>query len=936
MNDNLPFYPSASSGEPLQIAAKESFPHKLAQLILQAHQTSLPDLSHIHILIPNALAGQQLRYAFSQQCNALLGPIIDNLPHWLQSHSLIPSGRQRINQASRQLLLLEALKQYPSLFNPGNIWQVCNSLLGLFDELSHYARPLMDTSDSQWQNQLQQAYGAEHELHYLSQEARLVHSLWHAWQQQMEAMNLIDDAAHYQMSLSQPIDQLAENSCFYVVNNDDLSEAELAFYKNLASHYPVTFISQIPHTSSPEKNSLDYFLQQTYNHQQSLKSRSQNVDFDSERITRHLKLFSACSHEQEAQAVSLQSRLYLLQAYQNIAIVTEDRKLARRVRAILEAYNIQVRDTAGWLLPTTSAATIIERWLECIEEDFAHQPMLDLLKSPFFCATENKDIHLQQVYRLEQDIIHYENIPQNLKRYQQALKFRRERLQHWHEKQFEAVGQLLEKLEQNAKELVELYQSANTYSADHYLSALLKSLHELGIEQLLEQDKAGQLILQNLKQMQQAIEYASPEMSWADFRIWLADTLEAQSFTPFNQQSPVQLMNMQQAQYCHFDALIIAAANKQSLPGSAKQSSFFNQQVRSALKLPHWQQQKQQSFELFKCLLQSANEVFITYTSENNGEYIAPSPWLSSLDVFAQQALKINLHDTAMPVMLKQLKAYQDTDQPPLPGQSRPPAVVLNEELIPETFSASRYQRLINCPYLFFAADSLKLRATEEIKETLQKSEYGEKVHHILHIFHQKVPGIKIENRQQAIEQLTAFSKKEFTKNLEDNVQHRGWLNRWLNIVPAYIDWQIERQQAWQIYKMEQQQTVAIDNKHSLFGRLDRIDRQQQQLSIIDYKTGAVASQHNINTGEDVQLSSYAMLMDNVQEVLYLSLDKGVKTAAHLANESLESLKQLNLQRLQILIESLEQGAALKAQGDEKVCNYCDMSGLCRKQSWEV
>ena len=108
---------------------------------------------------------------------------------------------------------------------------------------------------------------------------------------------------------------------------------------------------------------------------------------------------------------------------QPVAIVTEDRRLARRVRAMLEASGIQLDDPAGWALSTTSAAAIVERWLETVEEDFACGPMLDVLKSPFY-EWRTRDQHLALVLRLEQDIILHENIARGLDRYRRHLDLR--------------------------------------------------------------------------------------------------------------------------------------------------------------------------------------------------------------------------------------------------------------------------------------------------------------------------------------------------------------------------------------------------------------------------------------------------------------------------------------------------------------------------------
>ncbi len=108
--------------------------------------------------------------------------------------------------------------------------------------------------------------------------------------------------------------------------------------------------------------------------------------------TERLAVLDAAEAEPEARAIELQVRIWWLEGKRNIGIVTNDRKLARRVRALLERANILIQDAAGWRLSTTSAAAALIRWLDCIESNFFYGSLLDLLKSPFLhLAPKNID-----------------------------------------------------------------------------------------------------------------------------------------------------------------------------------------------------------------------------------------------------------------------------------------------------------------------------------------------------------------------------------------------------------------------------------------------------------------------------------------------------------------------------------------------------------------
>ncbi len=113
-------------------------------------------------------------------------------------------------------------------------------------------------------------------------------------------------------------------------------------------------------------------------------------------------LFGAHSLEQEARAAEVQVRRWLLAGKQNIAIVAQDRLVARRVRALLERAGVLVRDESGWTLSTLAVSTVLMRWLDALQSDFYYQDLLDLLKSPFIFADQPAQERKQAVYQLEQ------------------------------------------------------------------------------------------------------------------------------------------------------------------------------------------------------------------------------------------------------------------------------------------------------------------------------------------------------------------------------------------------------------------------------------------------------------------------------------------------------------------------------------------------------
>jgi len=922
---------------------------RLVQDLLAQFQHSLPNLNHIAVFFPNPETGNWFRKKLLENLppahnQAVIPPWCGLLQDWVNEFIPLPSDSIIINEQARRLMFIEALQAYPKLYNEENKWQVTLELLKLFDEIN-VCKVDIAHSQTDWINTIQKAYGMSQLHQHLQQEATLVHTLWLAWHEQMHANKLLDNTSAYLARLGLVTTSMPENIYFYAANSCDFFPCEQALLQTLTQQKLCTdFV--FSKTDSGD-NQVNSFIQHAFSYQSApFKNRAEKFQEQTTLSAAPFSVYAADNTESEARAVDLQIRRWLLSGVHNIAVICEDRKLSRRVRALLERADVPLLDLCGWSLATTSAAAALERWIECIEEDFDCRPMLDFLKSRFFSHSQNGEHHLNNVYRLEHDIILHENIARGLNRYKQHLKYRLKKLEHWPADSYDGILQLLDLLQTNAKTLRKLYASKHPAKASQFLDALLHSIRDLGLEQSFLQDAAGVKIMQSLSDMQRGLKHADPKLNWSDFRIWLGATLEEQLFKPQTASTSVQLMTLDQADLKRFDAIIIAATDSQHIPGNADTSPFFNQGVRKSLGLPIWESQRENRLSRFKRLLQAAPEVLITYKTEDNGEPVILSPWVETLKNFSRQVFNQPLDNTQLTNMMLEKPAVficDSSDMPYAPEQPAPNAV---SGLTPPRISASAHQRLINCPYQYFTGDMLGLKPSDEIREELQKSDYGELVHKILRAFHQAVENLPSpftdnlseKNRDKAIEHLVNLSSVVFKRDIENNVLHRSWLHRWLAHVPAYIDWQITQQQNWGILETEQNHETILNNKLKLYGRLDRIDSNSFGHAIIDYKTGRTPGQENIDTGEDVQLASYALLDETASLIEYLSLDEkngGVKISASISGEQLQQLRTDTKNRLSTLNEMINNGHTMPAWGDETVCGYCDFSGLCRRKVWK-
>ena len=245
-----------------------------------------------------------------------------------------------------------------------------------------------------------------------------------------------------------------------------------------------------------------------------------------------------------------------------------------------------------------------------------------------------------------------------------------------------------------------------------------------------------------------------------------------------------------------------------------------------------------------------------------------PRGW-KLLQTFHQLAWGDDLESTSLGQLLQQPGTQVRGNNPsatPAPLTFPRPAVPA--ALLPGRLSVSAHRNLISCPYKFYVASCLKLRPKEDVKEAFEKAEYGQLVHRALELFHKGGKGypgpfseaVTAANQAQAIKLLEQISEQVFSSELEDNFEHRAWLRRWLVLIPEYIKWQSAHQLDWQFTDAEQDDSLELPGGRVLHGRLDRVDSGPAGIGILDYKTGAIPKQDAVDSGEEVQLPSYALL----------------------------------------------------------------------------
>lgn len=927
---------------------------RLARTLFARHPLKPVDLGDCVILFPVADTRQRFRrkllaIAQEQNIHALIPPLTTNLNSWLEQFR--PSKRV-LNQIEQELLLFQALEEYPHYLQRYGVWPLIDSLLSLFRELTLNNGNITDDAND-FRRSVESAYGTA-SLAPLSEEANLVHTLWMAWQMELDQRGVMDSATAHVAALQSSVDRLTPDTRVYLVGFQNFTVSEQQWIYKLGNRGQIDVLaygetdSDNPRAQHDEANYNDFLEAVFAPPDESLLTRTQihTKQIPKSPATERLKVLEAGSLEQEARGIDIQVRQWLLQGEENIGIVSNDRRLARRVRALLERANIDLVDSAGWTLSTTSAASVIMRWLDCIETNFSFQSLLDFLKSPF-SANVSDHLHFTElVGHFEETVVYRAGIVSDLTRYLHTIERQQKEIdERAGNGTSKAMLDLLIHLKSSAQPLVDLGpRQVNTLES--YFAALYSSLSNLGVLQTLEKDDAGISVIEEIETLVRCVTGAHHQINWQTFRTWLSRNFERRKFKPAMTGSGVELMGFTESRLYQFDALILGGTTREHLPGDITGSPFFNESVRAQLNLPSGFLPQQERLADFRHLLQAAPHVLISCNTDDNGKPAPKSPWLQRIQAFHLLAYGSMLEATELLRLIRSTQTLLTSDKQDLPQPELPPAVQSLADLMPLTVSASSYQRLINCPFQFFSSGQLGLNEIKEISSDVEKRDYGTNVHRVLQAFHSgtsDLPGpfgktLTNETIDEANAMLSQIADVVFARDIQHHPAAQGWLNLWQRIIPEYLEWQQHRERTWSIGKTEYAVSKSISSEPdvNISGRIDRFDCHGSDISLIDYKTGKAPSKKNIISGESVQLLFYALLTEKrPREVLALELnDEGISTSARLQDEKLDELVDEENSRLHTLINALIEGEVMPAWGDTESCQYCEFAGICRKELW--
>lgn len=429
----------------------------------------------------------------------------------------------------------------------------------------------------------------------------------------------------------------------------------------------------------------------------------------------------------------------------------------------------------------------------------------------------------------------------------------------------------------------------------------------------------------------------------------------------------IQIMGLLESRTLDFDNIILLSANEGILPSAKPQPGYIPFDVRMHFGLPtHRDQQAIYAYHFYRLLMRSRN-AWLIYNSESDqlggGER---SRFLAQIQI-------------EMPAYSSQVHITEST--PSLTAGYNPVAnieVPKNEQIIERLhelarkgFSPTSLSSYLNCSLRFYFNYVLRLNETEEAEEHIDHRTLGTVVH------------AAMQNVMQPLlnQHITADKLKAVSKNIDTEVSKafrhhfpEGDIETGRNLLIAtlakkWVTLALEKEisaagQSAKVILLELEKslrrTIQIPSAAGSFdvaltGQADRIDLCNNELLIIDYKTGKVAAHELRIKSLDEIFDTEKQVKEKAFQLLFyiylakgdaiLSLKSGNVNAALFSFRSIAEGKQtLNFtgdtaslmelfeqELIDLIAEIFNPEIAFTQTTNEKSCAFCAFKEICQR-----
>ncbi len=594
------------------------------------------------------------------------------------------------------------------------------------------------------------------------------------------------------------------------------------------------------------------------------KWRDLSISDISETSLAGLTVVNCTTAQEEANTIALIMREAIETPEKTCALITPDRRLARRVAQSLKRWNITVDDSGGQPLTEFPIGSYLMLIAEMAEDNLSPVTLLSFLKHPLLAASMPATKLRDMVQFLDERILRG---PRHSGGFE-GLKIEAEN------KGNGEILQWIDTMKEQLSSFVKMMTSPNEYNFRELLSKHVKTSEDLA--STLEIDGANRLwhgeageaagkFIGELLNIAETIPEISPEHYISIFGM----LLKSNTVRPrFGTHPRLNILGQIESRLYCADMVILGGLNEGSWPKLPGDDPWMSRPMRKQFGLPSPEKDISLAAHDF-VQAASAKEVIITRAAKIDGTPTVPARWLLRIETVLN-ALGLDIPTTkgleykTITELMDKPDAIKAIDRPT-------PCPPINVR--PRAMSVTNIEKWMRDPYQIYAKYILNLRAIDDLDEDAGAAKRGEFIHRALEVF------IKEHNEdipKDAKNKLLSFGKAALTDMHIQKEVEAFWWPRFEKVAENFILQEQKWREKAKPYLTEIKGEIDI-GKFTITAKADRIDKMNDgTYTIIDYKSGNIPSSPNVKAGLSPQLPLEALILE---EGGFKGIKKSAKTS---------------------------------------------------------
>jgi len=354
----------------------------------------------------------------------------------------------------------------------------------------------------------------------------------------------------------------------------------------------------------------------------------------------------------------------------------------------------------------------------------------------------------------------------------------------------------------------------------------------------------------------------------------------------------LQIMGVLETRGLDFKNVIMLSVNEGTLPAGKSTASFITYDLKKQFKLPLYTEKDAIYTYHFYRLLHRVEEATFLYSSYSHGLNSGEkSRYLLQLEIEKPPSHKLTFQSVANSVTIQHKKQMQIVKSDAVVTRIR--------EIAGKYFSPSALTNYIRNPIDFYYQKILKVNEANEVEETVAYNTLGTVVHNALENLYQPFVGAFLtrEHLNKLLPKIEAEVVLQFQACFGEGDISRGKNLIIFEVAKRYVEnlirldlSELQAGHRIQILQLEADLRTELTIPEISFpvylgGKVDRVDLYDDQIRVIDYKTGAVKQSdvemvdwelitEDYKYSKAFQVLAYSLLMH--REFSYNNMEAGI------------------------------------------------------------